>query len=246
MIRTQRLSVGYNGIALIEDINLNIEPGELITLIGPNGAGKTTILKTIIKALKAVSGVVYIGEENLEKIDQRELSKLVSVVMTGRPHTELMTVRDVVADGRYPYTGTLGILSKADWEYVDKAIELCQIKDIEDRDFNCISDGQRQRVLLAKALCQKAKIIVLDEPTTFLDVKYRAEFLSILRQLVTKEKITVIMSMHEIELARRISDKIICVANGRVDRIGSPEEIFADDYVAGLFGMTQEEYEKWS
>lgn len=148
-INMDNLAVGYNGKALIHDICIGIEKGEIVTLIGPNGAGKSTILKSITRQLKIISGNVTIAEENLTKLSFRDLSTKMAVVLTERMKPELMTCHDIVATGRYPYTGKLGILSREDEQKVDEAMEAVHAQELGDRDFNAISDGQRQRVLLA-------------------------------------------------------------------------------------------------
>ena len=134
-----------------------------------------------------------------------------AVVLTERMKPELMTCHDIVATGRYPYTGRLGMLTREDEEKVEKAMRAVHAEELGGRDFNAISDGQRQRVLLARAICQEPEVIILDEPTSFLDIRHKLELLAILRRMAKEKGITVIMSLHEIDLAQKISDKIICV-----------------------------------
>ena len=236
-INMSNLAVGYNGKALIHDICIGIEKGEIVTLIGPNGAGKSTILKSITRQLKIISGNVTIAEENLTKLSFRDLSTKMAVVLTERMKPELMTCHDIVATGRYPYTGKLGILSREDEQKVDEAMEAVHAQELGDRDFNAISDGQRQRVLLARAICQEPEIIILDEPTSFLDVRHKLELLSILRDMAKRKKITVIMSLHEIDLAEKVADKIICVKGDRIAHYGKPETIFKEDIIKELYGI---------
>ena len=236
-INMNNLAVGYNGKALIHDICIGIEKGEIVTLIGPNGAGKSTILKSITRQLKIISGNVTIAEENLTKLSFRDLSTKMAVVLTERMKPELMTCHDIVATGRYPYTGKLGILSREDEQKVDEAMEAVHAQELGDRDFNAISDGQRQRVLLARAICQEPEIIILDEPTSFLDVRHKLELLSILRDMAKRKKITVIMSLHEIDLAEKVADKIICVKGDRIAHYGKTETIFKEDIIKELYGI---------
>lgn len=236
-INMNNLAVGYNGKALIHDICIGIEKGEIVTLIGPNGAGKSTILKSITRQLKIISGNVTIAEENLTKLSFRDLSTKMAVVLTERMKPELMTCHDIVATGRYPYTGKLGILSREDEQKVDEAMEAVHAQELGDRDFNAISDGQRQRVLLARAICQEPEIIILDEPTSFLDVRHKLELLSILRDMAKRKKITVVMSLHEIDLAEKVADKIICVKGDRIAHYGKPETIFKEDIIKELYGI---------
>ena len=170
---TQQLTVGYDGVPLIRYITIQIEKGEIVTLIGPNGSGKSTILKSITRQLRLLGGQVFIASEELKRLSYRDLSTRMAVVLTERMKPELMTCRDIVATGRYPYTGRLGLLSQSDEAKVEAAMAAVHALDLANRDFNAISDGQRQRVLLARAICQEPEIIILDEPTSFLDIRHK-------------------------------------------------------------------------
>ncbi len=241
---TEGLTVGYHGVPLIKNIEIRLKKGEILTLIGPNGAGKTTILKSIIRQLAPIGGVAWLDGEEIEKLSGNAFSKKVSVVLTDRVRPELMTCEDVVATGRYPYTGRFGLLSGADWGLVWEAMDLVHVGDLRERDFTKISDGQKQRVMLARAICQEPDIIVLDEPTSFLDIRYKLEFLSILQRMSRSRNLSVIMSLHELELAGRISDKLLCVKGDKVDRFGTPEEVFTPGYISELYGMTAGSYDE--
>ena len=231
------LSVGYQGKALIHDINIGINKGEIVTLIGPNGAGKSTILKSITRQLALVGGYVYFDNSSIHNMSYKTLSTRMAVVLTQRMQPELMTCHDVVATGRYPYTGRLGILSREDEDKVEAAMAAVHASELGGRDFNAISDGQRQRVLLARAICQEPDIIILDEPTSFLDVRHKLELLSILRSMAKEKNITVVMSLHEIDLAQKISDKIICVKGDTISHYGRPEEIFEENIIRNLYDI---------
>ena len=231
----QNMTVGYNGKPLIHDINIGIDQGEIVTLIGPNGSGKSTILKSITRQLKLIGGKVFFDNSFLQTLSYKELSTRMAVVLTERMKPELMTCHDIVATGRYPYTGRLGILTREDEEKVDKAMEAVHAQELGCRDFNAISDGQRQRILLARAICQEPDIIILDEPTSFLDVRHKLELLAILRRMAKENGITVIMSLHEIDLAQKISDKIICVKGETISHYGIPEEVFQEDIIRELY-----------
>ena len=208
-VQTEQMTVGYDGKPLIRNIEIRLKRGEILTLIGPNGAGKSTILKSMTKQLKLVGGTVYLGGEQMNRMSGKEVAKKLAVVMTERLRPELMTCEDIVATGRYPYTGTLGILSEKDWEKVHEAMALVHAGDFKDRDFTAVSDGQRQRILLARAICQEPEIIVLDEPTSFLDIRHKLELLTILKDMVVKQNTAVLMSLHELDLAQKISDSVI-------------------------------------
>ena len=234
---TRQMTVGYDGKPLIRDIEIGLSRGQILTLIGPNGAGKSTILKTITKQLKKIGGEAVLAGEDMERMSGAALSQKMAAVLTERVRTERMTCWDVVAAGRYPYTGRLGILGPEDREKVDAALALVHAEVLRDRDFSAISDGQRQRLLLARAVCQEPEIIILDEPTSFLDVRHKLEFLNILKGLVSDRKVAVIMSLHELDLAEKVSDLVICVSGDRILKSGPPEEIFSDKFVRDLYGI---------
>ena len=165
-----------------------------------------------------------------------------SIVFTEKVKTERKTCRDMVATGRYPYTGWFGILSEEDERIVSEVMELTQITDIGEKDFGRISDGQKQRVMLARAICQEPEIVILDEPTSYLDIKYKLEFLLLLQEMREKRGLTVIMSLHELELAKIVSDKILCLRGEYAERYGTPEEIFESDFIERLFGISEKDF----
>lgn len=242
-LETEKLSVGYDGKPLIRDVCLQVQRGKIVTLIGPNGSGKSTILKTIVGQLSKVSGTVLLEGAPMERCGPKEIAKRMAILMTERIHPELMTCYDVVSTGRYPYTGALGLLGKEDKRIVEESLELVHGRDMADRPFDAISDGQRQRILLARALCQTPEIIVLDEPTSYLDIRYKLELLTILKTMVREKNLAVLMSLHELDLAQRVSDTVVCVSGDRIDRMGPPEEIFSNDYIARLYHMEPGKYD---
>ena len=239
---TRKLAVGYDGTPLIQDIEIAIEPGQVMTLIGPNGAGKSTILKSISKQLQIVGGTVLVEGRDLAGISASELAKTVSMLFSTAPRTELLTCQDIVETGRYPYTGHMGVLSAEDHERVDQIMKTTQVWQIRDRDFSRISDGQRQRVMLARAICQEPKVLVLDEPTSFLDIRYKLELLQILKKLARERQVAVILSLHELDLAQKAADQIVCVRDGAIDRCGTPEEIFSGGYIQQLYGVERAQF----
>lgn len=241
---TEKLTVGYQGVPLIRDIEIQLARGEILTLIGPNGAGKTTILCSIIRQLEPICGVVCLDGKKIRDMGRNEMARKMSAVLTERVRPEMMTCSDVVATGRYPYTGKFGILSEQDRQVVNDSMEQVDILELRDRDFRKISDGQKQRVLLARALCQEPDVLVLDEPTSFLDIRYKLEFLAIIQKMARTKGLSVLMSLHELDLAGRISDKIACVKGDKIDRFGTPEEIFAGEYIPQLYQMTQGTYDE--
>lgn len=239
---TEEMTVGYDGKPLIRDIRIGLDRGEILTLIGPNGAGKSTILKSITRQLKLIGGCVWLDGRQVQQMTGKEVARRQAVVLTERIRPELMSCEDVVATGRYPYTGNLGILGVRDHAKVRAALETVHAVDLAERDFNAISDGQRQRILLARAICQEPELIVLDEPTSFLDVKHKLEFLEILKRMVREQNVAVIMSLHELDLAQKISDQVLCVKGDHIERHGTPEEIFTSDYICELYDIAAGSY----
>jgi iron complex transport system ATP-binding protein len=240
---TDRLSVGYHGKPLVSDIVLDLAKGTVLTLIGPNGSGKSTILKTIAKYLATITGTVYIDQRSIAAMNGRELARKLAVVLTDRLKTELMTCADVVATGRYPHTGRFGLLNDDDRRAIRQAMELLRAWDLRDLDFRQLSDGQKQRILIARALCQEPQIIVLDEPTAYLDIRYKLELLTTLRELAKQRGITVIMSLHELDIAQKISDLILCVDGETITSYGPPAEIFTDTQIDRIFKLNHGSYD---
>jgi len=242
-VYTDHLTVGYDGVPVIENIQIGVHRGEILTLIGPNGSGKSTILKSIIRQLRLLAGTVVLDGRPMAELTERDVARKMSILMTERMKPELMTCWDVVATGRYPYTGRLGLLTQADRDKVDEALEMVHAVELADHSFSHISDGQRQRLLLARAICQEPEVVVLDEPTSFLDIRHKLELLSILKTMVREKRVAVIMSLHELDLAQKVSDRIVCVNRRSVERCGTPEDIFQDEYIRGLYGIERGSYD---
>ncbi len=236
------LTVGYRKKPVLSNISMKISRGSIVTLIGPNGAGKSTILKSVIRELSPLGGSVFLDGTSIEDYSDSDFAKKTAVVMTGRPDPELMTCFDVAAAGRYPYTGRFGILSQEDKKKVREALELVQCGSLAGVQFRNTSDGQKQRILLARAICQEPELLVLDEPTSFLDVRHKLELLEILKKLVQERNVAVLMSLHELDLAERVSDYVLCAENGIIGRAGTPSEVFEKDYIAKLYGIERGSY----
>ncbi|MDY3901736.1 MAG: ABC transporter ATP-binding protein [Atopobiaceae bacterium] len=237
------LDAGYAGRAVVSGVELEVRAGEVTTLVGPNGAGKSTILRTLAALLEPVAGRVLVDGEPLRRLGAAERARRLSVVLTDRPRTELLTCEDVVESGRYPYTGRFGALSGHDREVVRRTMLLTNTWGMRDEDFMRLSDGQRQRVLLARAICQEPDVLLLDEPTSYLDVRYQVELLSILRELARTEGVAVVATLHELQLARVVSDQVVCVRDGRVFACGTPAEVFVPEVIDALFDLEPGSYD---
>ena len=236
-LKTDRLAVGYGREPLMREICLHVRRGEIVTLIGPNGAGKSTVLKTIIGRLAPLGGAIWLDGREAAGFTEKERARRVSVVMTDRVRPERMTCREVAAAGRYPHTGRLGILSDRDWDAVDNALRLVGGEDLAEKDFRKVSDGQRQRILLARAICQEPELIVLDEPTSYLDARHKLELLGVLKRLAREKQLAVLLSLHELDMAQRISDYVACVDGGGIRFCGTPEEVFTSARIEKLYGV---------
>ena len=231
------LAVGHGKRALASNIDLEVLPGELVALIGPNGSGKTTILRTAAGQLKPLAGRVELLGRDLAETPGAERARVLAALFTGRPHTELLTCQDVVEAGRYPFTGRLGALGRGDRAVVRSVMEAAGIWHLRDRDFAHMSDGQRQRALIARALCQEPRVLLLDEPTSYLDVGAQLEMLQLLREQAQSRGIAVLASLHDLTLALRAADRMACVANGTIASEGAPDEILTPRSVSALYGV---------
>lgn len=235
--KTEHLAVGYHGKILIDDINVGIEKGNILCLLGPNGSGKSTILKSITKHLSTIDGSVYIDDQDIKRLNGKEIAKKISVVLTDRISPDLMTCREIVATGRYPYTNHFGKLTEEDNCIIDNSLKIVSAYELKDLEFNTLSDGQKQRVMLARAICQQPEVIVLDEPTSYLDIRYKLELLSILRKMAVEQGITVVLSLHEVDLAIKLADIIILVKDNKIAKCGFPEDILDDKTIRELYDI---------
>ena len=238
----QGLAIGYGKTPLISDICLGVQPGQILTLIGPNGAGKSTLLRTLAGQLTPMGGTVLLEGRSLADYTGTQRAQKLALMAPHSRRMELTTCFDFVSAGRYPYTGRLGILSAEDRQQVHRALELVGAAQLAGRDFNRISDGQRQRILLARALCQQPEVILLDEPTSFLDIKGKIELLTILGTLAHTQKLAVILSLHELELAEKIADTVVCVSPAGVSGVLTPEQAFQPENIRALYGLTEQQY----
>ena len=238
---TQSLAIGY-GAPLLRDISLQAERGRILAFIGPNGAGKSTLLKTLAGQLAAQNGAVLLDGKTLTTYTPNARARKLALMLPHMARTELTTCFDVAAAGRYPYTGRLGILSDEDKQQVRDALHLVQADELAARDFTKISDGQRQRVLLARAVCQQPEILLLDEPTSFVDVKGKAELMAVLQKPAHAKNVAIIVTLHELELAQKLADAVVCVSPQGVSGVLTPKEAFARENICHLFDLSDEQY----
>ena len=216
MISLQNLTVGYGEKAILSEINQTLEPGRLVCLLGSNGVGKSTILRTLAGFLQPLAGKVLLDGKDLSSLSLSQRSKTVSIVLTERVEVQQMSVRELVEMGRSPYTGFFGKLTKEDKQIVGEAIEMVGISNLAERTIDTLSDGERQKAFLAKALAQQTPIILLDEPTAFLDFHAKISTLRLMQKLAHETNKIILMSTHDVEMALRLSDLLWIVQDGKI------------------------------
>ncbi|WP_299248556.1 ABC transporter ATP-binding protein [uncultured Aquimarina sp.] len=238
VLRTEDLSIGYshkNNLEVVAaDINLKLYEGELIGLVGANGIGKSTLLRTLSKVQPALRGDVFLSDKEIRTYKTSELASQLSIVLTEQIASKNLTVQELVALGRQPYTNWVGKLLEEDIEKVRKAIEVTHITELVDRRCFELSDGQLQKVLIARAIAQDTPFIMLDEPTTHLDVYHKAYILKLLKRLAFETQKTILFSTHEIDFAIQLCDKMI-VMNTEGFEFGRPKELIQCRAFSSLF-----------
>jgi len=233
------LAIGYRSRrqrrAVLEHLNLEVRPGDLVCLLGPNGIGKSTLLRTLARMQPALWGHVELGGADLGSLSQTELARKLGVVLTDRVDVEALTARRIVELGRYPHSGWFGGLADADRRVVAWALEAVGAAHVSERDFSRLSDGERQRVMIARALAQEPVLLILDEPTAFLDVPSRVELMALLRQLTRARRLAVVIATHDLELALRTADVVWLMMPGGEVVTGAPEDVVLGGGIARAF-----------
>jgi len=224
IISLSQLSVGYTlSHPVISDINLELRSGQLACLIGENGIGKSTLLKTLTGFLPKLKGSLLLGDRDIESFSQRELARQVSIVLTQKPDVQNLTIEEIIGLGRSPYTGFFGRLRAEDRKVVDDAIATMGIEKLRGRMIHTLSDGERQKVMIAKALAQETPIILLDEPTAFLDFSSKAETFQSLQRMAHERDKLILLSTHDLELAVRFADSLLEVKKGALQAVSATE-----------------------
>jgi iron complex transport system ATP-binding protein len=247
VLRTENLSIGYHSKkshnCVASGINLSIEKGKLVTVLGKNGIGKSTLLRTITKVQKSLKGQVFINQKNINVISDSTLSTILSLVLTERLPESQLTVFELVALGRQPYTNWIDKISKTDLEKINWAIAQTEIEQLQHKFFYELSDGQLQRVLIARALAQDTDIIVLDEPTAHLDLHHTLKIFSLLKKLIDKTSKTIILSSHEVNLSIKFADSIILFTDNKI-HTGTPSELIHKNTFDHLFPKNTIQFNK--
>uniref|UniRef100_A0A7J2U3B6 ABC transporter ATP-binding protein n=1 Tax=Ignisphaera aggregans TaxID=334771 RepID=A0A7J2U3B6_9CREN len=235
LIRIQGVEVRYNSVKALDDISMDVDEGEIVAVLGPNGSGKTTLLKTIDGILKPVKGSVYIDSKNVLQMGRREAAKLVSFVPQHINMVQGVKVIDFVVTGRKPHIDLAP--TTRDIELVLKYLRYVDAEHLADRDIMELSGGEFQRILIARALVAEPRIILLDEPTANLDIKYQIAILNLIAKLSKEKKLTVVMSLHDLTQAYRYAEKVIFLNNGRVHAMGKIEEVMNEEVIEIVYGV---------
>lgn len=231
----QNLTLGYGDYIVLKDINVTIPKNKITILVGSNGCGKSTLLKTMSRLLKPFEGKVVLGDEDIFSKPNKEVAKKLSILTQSPTAPSDLTVFNLVKQGRYPYQSWFNQWSKEDEKIVEYALEKTGISDIKDKKLSDLSGGQKQRAWIAMTLAQQTDIILLDEPTNHLDIKYKIEVLDLLKELNEKENRTIVIVLHDINLACRYADHIIAIKDGKVYGEGKPEEIISEALIKEVF-----------
>jgi iron complex transport system ATP-binding protein len=224
ILETQNLAIGYK-TAIHANLNLELVAGELVCLIGPNGAGKSTLIRTMAGMQKPLSGHVMLMDAEVQKMDSRSLAQKLSLVLTERAEVGLLTGYALVSLGRHPYTDWAGNLSQSDEKVIRWAVEAVGAQEIAPRYVGELSDGERQKLMIARALAQEPALMILDEPTAFLDLPRRVEMMQLLRRLAHETGRAILLSTHDLDLALRNADKIWLLPKGGEIAVGAPEDL---------------------
>ncbi|PZD77884.1 ABC transporter ATP-binding protein [Mesonia sp. K7] len=234
ILTTKNLSIGYEKKQLAQDVCLQLETGKLIAVIGKNGEGKSTFLKTIMREISALSGKIYLESKNLDDYDVKDLATQMAIVLTKTSFSKNLSVFEFIAFARQPYTNWIGKLTPTDQQKIEEAISLLEIEDIVQKHLFELSDGQLQKTQLARAVAQDTPIILLDEPTSHLDIYHKAFVFKLLKKLTSKFNKTIVFATHEIELALQICDQILLVDHQKIEAF-SPENLIASHQLETLF-----------
>jgi len=244
LLTTEALTIGYEHNRIAQELNIALNAGEFICLLGPNGAGKSTLIRTLSGMQPPLSGALELQGHSFSDIAPRERAKLVSVVLTETIPAGMMDVSALVALGRHPYSGWLGGLTAKDHERIQWALEAVGANDLAKRQVSELSDGERQKVSIARALAQEAKVMLLDEPTAYLDLPRRVELMGILRELSHKEQMTLLLSTHDLELALNYADQIWLLGEDGILHQGSANELIDAGCFQQAFGDCQVDWEQ--
>lgn len=233
----EELSAGYDGKTIISDIKMSIPEHKISVILGANGCGKSTLLKTFSRLVKPSGGQVVLDGKAISSIPSKQVAQIMGLLPQSPVVPEGIRVTDLVARGRFPYRQLLKSMAKADFDAVEEALSIMRITDLADCSVDELSGGQRQRVWIALALAQQTDILLLDEPTTFLDISYQIEILDLLKELNRKRNTTIVMVLHDINLSARYADHLYAIKDGKLLAEGTPREMIRPEMMQQVYGL---------
>lgn len=240
VIKTNGLTLGYGEAIIIDSLDLAIPKGEITVLVGPNGCGKSTLLRSLARLLKPISGDILIGDKSTKSLHTKDIARSLAILPQGPVAPAGLKVKELVKQGRFPHKNWLKQWTREDEQIVDAALESTGMSDFAQRNIHALSGGQRQRAWISMALAQDTDIILLDEPTTYLDLTHQIEILDLLFDLNARESRTIVMVLHDLNLACRYAHNIIAVKDKKIYAQGRPENIITTDMIKNVFDMTCE------
>ncbi len=235
LLQVKDINVSYDGKEVLKGINFNVAYGEIVSIVGPNGSGKSTLLKVLSRTLKPQKGLVLLDNRSLSEMKSKNIACRLAILPQVKKVPADFTVETLVGYGRYPHLGFGSRLTKADHEIIDWAIEKTDLTTLRHRFVKTLSGGERQRAWIAMALAQKSDILLLDEPTTFLDLSYQLEILELLKELNEKLSLTIVMVLHDLNQAVRYSDKVYALKEGKVYSCCESRELFTGEFLQEVF-----------
>ncbi|ABS40497.1 ABC transporter ATP-binding protein [Clostridium botulinum] len=236
-IETKNLDIAYEDTLIVKELNMQIPKGKITSIIGANGCGKSTILKAVGRILKPKKGVVHLSGQDISKLSTKEIAKKMAILPQNPTAPSGLTVSELVAYGRFPHQKGFGNLTEEDKRIVKWALAATKLSEFVRREVDTLSGGQRQRVWIAMALAQQTDLILLDEPTTYLDLAHQLEVLKLLYELNRNQKCTIVMVIHDLNLAARFSDYIIAIQKGAIIKYGNPEEVMTPKVLRKTFNI---------
>lgn len=236
-LEARQLTLAYEGNIIVRDLNLSIPTGEISVLVGANGCGKSTLLRGLARLLKPHAGMVYLDGKAIAKLPSKSIARQLGMLPQSPVAPEALTVRELVAQGRYPYQNWLQQWSEKDEQIVAEALAMANITNLADRALDKLSGGQRQRAWIAMVLAQNTDILLLDEPTTFLDLAHQIEVLDLLDELHQEKAHTIVMVLHDLNLACRYANYLIAIRNGQVYAQGTPQQVATQEIIKEVFGL---------
>lgn len=236
-LRAEKVTLGYDGPDIVRQLSVEVPPGGITSVVGPNGCGKSTLLRSLARLMKPRGGAVYLDGIGISELPTREVARKLGILPQDPTAPEGLTVRELAAQGRYPHQSWLSQWSKKDERAVERALEITGVEELADRPLDTLSGGQRQRAWISMALAQETETLLLDEPTTFLDMAHQLEVLQLLEKLNREEGRTILMVLHDLNNAARYSHHMIALSKGRVFTTGAPREVVTTQVLREVFGV---------